>query len=614
MTKFAQGLFPRAGAIVDAAAEFCDIDDAGAALHELVQQAIERIDSGTPIDIGPLKARGWDDRQISYVLRALLFGGFEAVRPHMDETAFSELALAWRHCVLDKVPRPPVKADDAKFYGLLLDGVSEGLEPAHARLFDLLVDLCATSRNIVYAHDLSGSILFVNPPGLQLTRYAADDVKKGISVYDLIAPEYLDLIEARMEAPGAVSRVPYGVEIYSKDGERIPVELTTHVLRREGRMAGVIGIARDLRLARRLEGEIRRSNAFIDAVVANVPVGIILADTQTVSTEVNPAAAALLGAPNTAALVGVPVHTVFGEGGAILRERLCEAIAYEREVQFELETTTGFGAKLTCDLTVLPLKQSRTCIDSVLVLMTDVARMKSLQDGLAQSDRLNVLGGIVAGVAHELNNPVTGILGYAQLLLTTDLDPLTRSRINHMVIEAERCRHIVQNLLTFSARYAANHSPQDINTILNDTVSLLSYQLRVDQIAVDMNLAPDLPPVTADPSDLQRVFLNLINNAHQALMSIEKTDKRLDVRTQRMGDTILATIADNGPGVPEDIKSRVFDPFFTTRGVGGGPGLGLSTVYGIVNKQGGRVLLESEEGKGAAFTIVLPVTPEAPAS
>ena len=236
--------------------------------------------------------------------------------------------------------------------------------------------------------------------------------------------------------------------------------------------------------------------------------------------------------------------------------------------------------------------------------------LKKAQQTLVQAEKLTALGELVAGVAHELNNPLTGVLGFSQLLLRADLDPGVRSDIERIAWEAGRAARIVQNLLSFARMQDVQKQPVDLLDILARTVEIKVYDLRVSSIQVEMELAKELPPVLFDPSQLQAVFLNLINNAQDAMTSAHGRGT-LWIRAEQVGGRIRVTIADDEPGVRSEHLTRIFDPFFTTKAVGKGTGLGLSICQGIVSGHGGRIWVESEIGKGATFTMELPVTHEA---
>lgn len=590
------------------ASEICDAETVRDALHALVRKIPECLTDGTSVDPAPLRQTGIDETLISKLLRTVLFEYIETFRRTLDPAILPDAVLALRACIDSAHARPPVNPEDRDFFRRLLALDCEGYAPDHRRLVHLFEDVVLTFHDIVYVHDMNGTMLYLNLPGLKATKFSAHDLQNGLSVYDLIAPEYTDLIEARIESPGAVSSMPYVSEIYTKDGERIPFEFTTRCIKREGCIVGVLGLARNLRLARRLESEIRRSNLYIDTVVAHAPIGIVIADSQCMIVDANPTAVSLFGATGPGVLMGNPLYGLFEEDPTALRELMFGVLSTGKEDRITLSCTTAFGATVNCDTSVVPLGQSEGgCVESLLVLMIDLTSQVELQRNLVQSEKLSAIGEIVAGVAHELNNPLTGILGYAQLLLTSQADPAIKTRLEHISAEAERCRRIVQNLLSFSRHYESEKALRDINDILSEVMLLREYQIRIDGIELEIVLAPDLPQVNVDSHELQRVFLNIINNAQQALSTIEDRARKLTITTFEKDHTVRVRFEDNGPGISETIRTRVFDPFFTTKGVGEGTGLGLSVSYGVVRDHGGRVDLESKEGEGSAFTVILPV-------
>ncbi|HKN59992.1 MAG TPA: ATP-binding protein [Candidatus Acidoferrales bacterium] len=245
-----------------------------------------------------------------------------------------------------------------------------------------------------------------------------------------------------------------------------------------------------------------------------------------------------------------------------------------------------------------------------LELYSDVTGERQIQSKMLQTEKMAALGQLVSGIAHELNNPLTAIMGYAQLLLGHGLKPGQLSEAKKVYHEAERARRIVKNLLYFARENKPERSHVDVNEIIERTLALRSYELRVENIAVDCDLAPGLPKTMADPYQLQQVILNLVINAEQALIE-GRGQGHVWIRTrhlqQRAGDRISIEIADDGPGIAPEIVSRIFDPFFTTKPLGVGTGLGLSIVYGIVHQHGGEVTFDNQSGLGARFTVELPV-------
>ncbi|MGO9255489.1 MAG: cache domain-containing protein [Bryobacteraceae bacterium] len=230
----------------------------------------------------------------------------------------------------------------------------------------------------------------------------------------------------------------------------------------------------------------------------------------------------------------------------------------------------------------------------------------AMQARVAQSERLASLGMLAAGVAHEVNNPLGGILALTVLTIEDmPKDDPNRENLAEVIRQTERCRDIVRGLLEFSRQSKANTEPVDLNKVLQDTLALVEKQALFFNISVVWNLDPHLPPVIADRSQFQQVFMNILMNAVQAMN--ERGTITIMTRHNRAGDSVEAAISDTGQGIPPEEIDRIFDPFFTTKESGHGTGLGLSIAYGIVTTHRGTISVQSEVGKGSTFTIRMPV-------
>jgi PAS domain S-box-containing protein len=294
------------------------------------------------------------------------------------------------------------------------------------------------------------------------------------------------------------------------------------------------------------------------------------------------------------------------QSGRDTLERLIGGWNDAADLQVRFQSREGEGIDLE-----LKLARFRDPAGATLYYGTgrDVTERKRLQQQLLQSEKLSALGEIISGVAHELNNPLTTIMGFASLM-QEDYAPgsSTRDDLQKMIQEAGRAAKIVQNLLTFARKYPPEKSPCRINEIIESVLQLRSYEMSICNIAIERRMAPDLPPTMADPNQLRQVFLNIINNAIQALQDNTKPC-RLRVETRAGGNTIRIAFTDSGPGIPAVYLPRIFDPFFTTKPVGKGTGLGLSVSHGIIQEHGGRITARSIEGQGACFEIELPLEP-----
>jgi signal transduction histidine kinase len=241
-----------------------------------------------------------------------------------------------------------------------------------------------------------------------------------------------------------------------------------------------------------------------------------------------------------------------------------------------------------------------------VALARDMTAWLFLQRQLAQAEKLSAIGEVVAGVSHEINNPLTAILGYAELLLESGLPDAARSDLKKIHFQASRMRRIVQNLLRFAREDKAEMSLININAVLSNSLELKAYELKSANIRVDDCLSPSISLIYGNASQLQQVFLNIINNAQQAMKG-QQAPASLVLKTSEEAGCLQVIIGDTGPGIPGDYLARIFDPFFTTKPVGEGTGLGLSLSFGIIKEHGGSIRAESTVGRGTTFIIELPV-------
>ncbi len=236
-------------------------------------------------------------------------------------------------------------------------------------------------------------------------------------------------------------------------------------------------------------------------------------------------------------------------------------------------------------------------------------REEELQKEIYLSSRLASIGELAAGVAHELNNPLTGMIGFSQRLLRKCVDEEDSRDLERIYNEAQRAAKVVENLRTFARRREPKKEYSDVNEVLARTLELRAYELRTSNIELVVELAPDIPKTMVDFQQLQQVFLNIIINAEQ-MMTEANGGGKLVIKTELEDGCITISFADDGPGIAAEHLDKLFDPFFTTRGEKGGTGLGLSVCHGIITEHGGRIYARSKLGEGATFFIELPVKTE----
>jgi signal transduction histidine kinase len=222
------------------------------------------------------------------------------------------------------------------------------------------------------------------------------------------------------------------------------------------------------------------------------------------------------------------------------------------------------------------------------------------------TDRLASLGELASGTAHELNNPLTSIIGFSQLLMEREVPDDIREDLKLICSEAQRAASVTKNLLTFARKHAPVKQRDQINNIIEDVLKLRTYEHKVSGIEVERQLDPDLPEIMVDYFQMQQVFMNIIINA-EYFMTRAHNKGTLTITTKKQSNTVMISFADDGPGIPLENLRRIFDPFFTTKEAGKGTGLGLSICHGIVTEHGGQIYAGSQLGKGATVFVELPI-------
>jgi len=260
-------------------------------------------------------------------------------------------------------------------------------------------------------------------------------------------------------------------------------------------------------------------------------------------------------------------------------------------------------------ISLSPMRDEQNVVNSVVVVMTDITDATLLQAKLAHSERMATIGRLVSGVAHEVNNPLAAILGFTDLLLENPAIPdNAREDLQIILHEAQRTKDIVQDLLSFARQRPVQRELVQVNSVLRQTIKLRSYDFASHGVEVSEDFDENLAPALGDAQQLQQVFLNILNNAYDAVQEAGRRGS-ISIRTRRQDDSIEVAFTDNGTGVTD--PERIFDPFFTTKQAAKGTGLGLSICYGIVRAHGGEIFCANNEGaQGCTFKIRIPVANE----
>jgi PAS domain S-box-containing protein len=294
---------------------------------------------------------------------------------------------------------------------------------------------------------------------------------------------------------------------------------------------------------------------------------------------------------------------------AALREALAAVARGQQVDNFDLPLVRGDGVSAQFSVNFSPISGEDGRVSNIVVVMTDVTDSAMLRSKLMHAEKMAAVGQLVSGVAHEVNNPLTAILGFTDLLMENpELPESARRDLRVILQEAQRTKQIVQNLLSFARQMPPQRQPVQVNSILQRTVHLRSYDFISHGIQVVERLDESLPQVVGDSHQLQQVFLNILNNAYDAVRETARP-ARIEITSARAEAFVEISFRDNGPGIPD--PGPIFDPFFTTKDVGKGTGLGLSICYGIVREHGGEIVCHNNlDSEGATFIVRLPVASE----
>jgi two-component system NtrC family sensor kinase len=401
-------------------------------------------------------------------------------------------------------------------------------------------------------------------------------------------------------------------------------DATVASLRRD--LADLQRMLQDYMLEREIAEEaLRESEERYRSIFLRAAYGIFRAAPEGRFLEVNPALVAMLGYSSDAEVLALGGgEDLYPDPGA-RRHVDPPAERAGSEGWFETRWRRADGSSITVRLSIRAKRDREQNVLYYEGIAEDVTERQRREELLRRSERMASLGTTLAGVAHELNNPLAAVIGFAQILLRSVDDAEYRSGLQTIFHEARRASHIVKDLLTFARRQeAGQRASVSINDIVDYIMSTRRYALETRGIVLDLALAPSLPTVVADPTQIEQVVLNLVVNAEQALVSrldaghdageedaAPRRQGRITVRTALEGDVVSLEVADTGIGIaPEDLP-RIWDPFWTTKAEGEGTGLGLPVVHGIITSLGGSIEVSSEVGEGTRFYVRLPAAESA---
>ncbi|MGH9513381.1 MAG: PAS domain S-box protein [Terriglobales bacterium] len=394
-----------------------------------------------------------------------------------------------------------------------------------------------------------------------------------------------------------------------KDGSTVHVLINAFAVRDvHDRMIQYRGLILDISGAKNFQSELQRERDFSGKILNNTQSLILVTDITGVVSYANRRWYDM--GYEQKQVLGCPMEDlVVPARRGVLNDAFKEILAGNHVDNLDLQILRSDGRVGHFSVNLSPMRDEQGQVTSMVVIMSDITDAATLQSKLMHAEKMAAVGQLVSGVAHEVNNPLTAILGFADLLMENhEVPESARKDLRVILQEAQRTKQIVQNLLSFARQMPPQRKPVQLNIILRRTLQLRAYDFHSRGVEVIENFHPDLPFVVGDAHQLQQVFLNIVNNAYDAVREAVRP-AQIEITTVQKGNMAEISFRDNGPGI--SFPDRIFDPFFTTKEVGKGTGLGLSICYGIVREHGGEIVCHNNpDGEGATFIVRFPAASE----
>ncbi|PWT88275.1 MAG: hypothetical protein C5B56_09015, partial [Proteobacteria bacterium] len=455
-----------------------------------------------------------------------------------------------------------------------------------------------------------GRFLDVNDAMVRMLGYHSREelLRSDVSPHLYPAPEARERFLHALTERGVLRN--YEETLRRKDGTLLhSLQNITAVHDSRGRIVQIRGLMLDVTEQKTYQAQLQRERDFNQKILNTTQSMILVLDT-----------AGLISYANRRC------YEAGYEESALIGHRLVDWVEASHRADFEsaLETTAnghqvdnielrvkrGDGSMGHFSISLSPMRDEQDAVNSIVVVMTDITDAAMLQAKLAHSEKMATIGRLVSGVAHEVNNPLAAILGFTDLLLENpEVPPAAREDLQIILQETQRTKDIVQDLLSFARQRPVQRELVQVNQVLRQTIKLRGYDFASHGVEVVEEFEDQLSPALGDAQQLQQVFLNILNNAYDAVQESGRRG-RIAIRTRRNGEAIEVTISDTGTGIAD--PERIFDPFYTTKQAGKGTGLGLSICYGIVRAHGGEIQCwNNETGGGSTFLVRIPVATEA---
>jgi PAS domain S-box-containing protein len=519
-------------------------------------------------------------------------------------TGEAQIRLKKRHTVLyyECVIHAMLRNDEVHGMTILARDITSSRRN-EARFTELFESL----QEGIYIVTPEDEIIDANPALVRILGYDGKAELLAKKVSEIFPDESLRTI-IRQEVDRQPVLTGREITLLRKDGTSITCLNTAAAVRDpSGKVVRYQGALMDITERREIERRLHKQQEFAHRLVDSFPDLILVLDTQANYTFVSPRCREVLGyadgeisemklggrthPEDLPKLMGLYTDIIGGKQSfASLEMRVRHKLGEWRKILFNFS----------------PLFDETQKIEGVVLSGRDVTDLKRLEEQLIQAEKLAAMGQMLAGVAHELNNPLTAILGATELVRERQgLDESMKRQLDLTHRQARRAARIVQNLLEFSRPASPQKKAIDLSTIIERTLQLHEHSLRRNQVQVDFTPRTDLPPIVGDANQLIQVFLNLISNAEQAIREVRDSG-RVQIRLTTVGGSVVATVQDDGVGISPEALPKLFDPFYTTKRPGGGTGLGLSICLSIAREHGGTIQAESLPGGGSAFSVYLP--------
>jgi two-component system NtrC family sensor kinase len=502
----------------------------------------------------------------------------------------------------DCVLHPILAGGEVVGVGVLAQNIT-GAREREARFTELF----ETLQEGVYFSTPEGQLLDCNMALVRMLGYETKEALLAVPVRDLFVDSSQRDEQVRMLQQSTALRCQE-VRLRRKDGgEVICLDTSRAICEDQGRLVRLQGALFDITERRKVEDRLHQQEEFGRRLVESFPDLILALDSEGRYTFVSPRIREILGY-EPEMFIG---RSVIGESAPVAAMEL-QRLFRELMAGEEVFQTAEYGAQhqdgtwRTLRATASPLYDAQGKLSGVVASVRDVTTVKQMEQQLIQTERLAAMGHMIDGFAHELNNPLTAILGAVELMEMATPDAATSRKVELLKQQAKRAAEVVQNLLFFARPPAPGTVLVNLSEMVHRSLQLHEYSLRINSIAVDFIGDMSLPLVLGDPHQIMQVFLNLIINAEQAIREIRPRGT-LRVRLGRNGERVWVSFQDDGPGISPEILPKIFDPFFTTKRPGRGTGLGLSVAMAVLQKYGGTIKAHPAPGGGSVFIVLLPV-------